>query len=446
MLTLSMPLLSTDLVSRLRGKMILAPLTRGGNLPYRRLCADFGMDSSFSEMVYARQLLKNEGIELARMRRAPGETTFGVQIATNEIDEGVAAAKMAAASGADWVDLNCGCPIYEATRRGLGAALLRKPHKLEQLVAGIAAGSSLPLSVKVRTGEFRNALNVRDVASRLRDAGAAMVTIHGRTMEDRYKRPADWDVIAQVVADGAGSGVGVVGNGDILTHYDARRRLDESGVDAVMVGRGALIKPWVFQEFERGEPWEPSAAERVEIMRRLVVYMKEHFGDDARGRKKAWAFLPWHLDWFARYLPLPEAEWGAFSREEPLMQMRRPPLPADLPALDRLLASRAPGAHDAMSGLLWEAASDAAAVDALRNFAEGGGLAEVEAAAAAEAEAEEEELANVGQAYSGGLKKQRRRRAAPVIRTPQEIAALRAQRALKRKLTGAAPHVEGTRR
>ena len=128
------------------------------------------------------------------------------------------------------------------------------------------------------------------------------------------------------------------------------------------------------------------------------------------------------------------------------MQMRRPPLPADLPALDRLLASRAPGAHDAMSGLLWEAASDAAAVDALRNFAEGGGLAEVEAAAAAEAEAEEEELANVGQAYSGGLKKQRRRRAAPVIRTPQEIAALRAQRALKRKLTGAAPHVEGTRR
>ena len=85
------------------------------------------------------------------------------------------------------------------------------------MVAGIAAGSSLPLSVKVRTGEFRNALNVRDVASRLRDAGAAMVTIHGRTMEDRYKRPADWDVIAQVVADGAGSGVGVVGNGDILT-------------------------------------------------------------------------------------------------------------------------------------------------------------------------------------------------------------------------------------
>ena len=336
--------------------------------------------------------------------------------------------------------------FLDALARLEPAALLRKPHKLEQLVAGIAAGSSLPLSVKVRTGEFRSALNVRDVASRLRDAGAAMVTIHGRTMEDRYKRPADWDVIAQVVADGAGSGVGVVGNGDILTHYDARRRLDESGVDAVMVGRGALIKPWVFQEFERGEPWEPSAAERVEIMRRLVVYMKEHFGDDARGRKKAWAFLPWHLDWFARYLPLPEEEWGVFSREEPLMQMRRPPLPADLPALDRLLASRAPGAHDAMSGLLWEAASDAAAVDALRNFAEGGGLAEVEAAAAAEAEAEEEELANVGQAYSGGLKKQRRRRAAPVIRTPQEIAALRAQRALKRKLTGAAPHVEGTRR
>ena len=164
---------TSPLATRLHNQMILAPLTRGGNLPYRRLCADFGCDASFSEMTYARNLLKNEGIELARMRRAPGETTFGVQIATNEIEEGVAAAKMAAASGADWVDLNCGCPIYEATRRGLGAALLRKPHKLEQLVAGIAAGSSLPLSVKVRTGEFRNALNVRDVASRLRCCGLA---------------------------------------------------------------------------------------------------------------------------------------------------------------------------------------------------------------------------------------------------------------------------------
>ena len=252
------------------------------------------------------------------------------------------------------------------------------------------------------------------MASRLRDAGAAMVTIHGRTMEDRYKRPADWDVIAQVVADGAGSGVGVVGNGDILTHYDARRRLDESGVDAVMVGRGALIKPWVFQEFERGEPWEPSAAERVEIMRRLVVYMKEHFGDDARGRKKAWAFLPWHLDWFARTLPLPEEEWGAFSREEPLMQMRRPPLPADLPALDRLLASRA-SRDDSMVAPCCRPRGQRRTPPAVEQPClrrSSGGLAEVEAAAAAEAEAEEERVFHFRASPNlRKIKKQRRRRA-----------------------------------
>ena len=177
--------------------MILAPLTRGGNLPFRRLCVDYGMEVSFGEMVFARNLLhehkrSHSGVEHSRLRRAPNEKFFGVQIATNSIEEGLAAARIVAESGADFIDLNCGCPIYEATRRNLGSALLRKPERLAGLVEGLEAGSALPLSVKVRLAAMGGEVNIDEVAGRLYDAGAAALTIHGRTATDRCAKAADW--------------------------------------------------------------------------------------------------------------------------------------------------------------------------------------------------------------------------------------------------------------
>ena len=303
--------------------MILAPLTRGGNLPFRRLCADYGMEVSFGEMIYARNLLKGNRQEAARLRRAANEEFFGVQIATNDIEEGLRAAHIVAKSGADFIDLNCGCPIYEATRRNLGSALLRKPERLASLVEGLVGGSSLPVSVKVRLAAEGGAVNIREVASGLYDAGAAAVTIHGRTASDRYTKAADWSVIARVVDDcrARGGGMPVVGNGDLLSHSDARGQMAASGVDAVMVGRGALTKPWLFGEFAQQQTWEPTAEERVAVYRQLTAYMKEHFGDDARGRAKAWHFLPWHLDFFRRHVAaqhLPEGvEQGEPTRPQP---------------------------------------------------------------------------------------------------------------------------------
>ena len=314
----------SSLSSRLSGQMVLAPLTRGGNLPFRRLCAEFGAEVTLGEMIFARQLLKGDVIERARLRRASNEQVFGVQIATNDVEEGVGAAKLAAAAGADWVDLNCGCPIHEATRRGLGSAMLRQPVRLERLVRGIAAGSPLPVSVKVRLASEGGDVNVREVVGRLRAAGAAAVTIHGRTAEARYSKAADWRLIAECVEDNAeaGGGMPLLGNGDLLTQYEAHGRMAQSGVDGVMVGRGALIKPWIFKEFRDRRAWEPSAAERVAVYRQLACFMKEHFGDDAKGRRKAWYFLPWHFDFLSRYRPLPEEEFGERAAAAPLMQTR----------------------------------------------------------------------------------------------------------------------------
>ena len=192
---------ASPLSEPLQGKMILAPLTRGGNLPFRRLCVDYGMEVSFGEMVYARSLLKGNRKEQTLLRRAPNEQFFGVQIATNDIEEGLAAAKIVAESGANFIDLNCGCPIYEATRRGLGSHLLRNPARLASLVEGIAGGSSLPVSVKVRLAAMGGEVNINEVAGALYEAGAAALTIHGRTASDRYTKAADWGVIARVVDD-----------------------------------------------------------------------------------------------------------------------------------------------------------------------------------------------------------------------------------------------------
>ena len=198
----------------------------------------------------------------------------------------------------------------------MGARLLRSPTKLARLVSGIAEEiAPFPLTVKIRTGMEESKVNCLQVAQEMEAAGAAAVTLHGRAMkvrntafgprrggprtdldafprQARYSKPADWAMI-----DGVARGLGIplIGNGDLLTAYDISRRFAESGCSAVMVGRGALVAPWIFKEWKDGASWFPTTEERVEVYYTLVRYMKEHFGDDEKGRKKAFYFLPWHF-------------------------------------------------------------------------------------------------------------------------------------------------------
>lgn len=218
------------------------------------------------------------------------------------------------------------------------------------------------------------------------------------------------------------------------------------------MGRGALTKPWIFQEFASGESWEPTASERVLVYRRLACYMKEHFGDDERGRKSSFYFLPWHFDFLCRYKPLPEDVYGEASRVSPLMQTRFEPLPPDAPPLDKLLSHTDSRAHELVAGALWEASSDEDAIRSLSALAESDELAQINLGASVDV-AEDTELANIpdserstGSGAGGRPKKQRRQRARPPQRTEEEIAALRAVRAAKRERLGTPPHIEGDRR
>eukprot|EP00535_Pseudo-nitzschia_heimii_P007311 CAMPEP_0197180166 /NCGR_PEP_ID=MMETSP1423-20130617/4868_1 /TAXON_ID=476441 /ORGANISM="Pseudo-nitzschia heimii, Strain UNC1101" /LENGTH=424 /DNA_ID=CAMNT_0042630197 /DNA_START=371 /DNA_END=1645 /DNA_ORIENTATION=+ len=412
--------------------MILAPLTRGGNLPFRRLCAEFGMDASVSEMIYARSLLKGDPVEKARLRRWREESTFGVQFATNQISEGVDAIRQAQAMGADFCDLNCGCPIHEVTRRGLGSSLLRSPKKLHKLVKGMVESTDIPITVKIRLGCEADSINCLENVRALREAGAAAITIHGRTAQQGYSKNADWELIRQAVKETNDAGYGhipIIGNGDILTHYEARRRIEETGVDSVMVGRGALCKPWIFKEFNENKMWAPDAKERVQIYRALAVYMKDHFGDDAMGRKKSWNFLPWHFEFLSRYTPFPEEEFGIKSIHRPLIQSRMES-PGHTDPLNILLADRCSDTHNVIASILWESDSDELAVNKLNDFAESHEFKKILRKGSVLSEGDKV-LANLS---TGGTKLSKRRGRKPgPKRTDEEIARIRAERAAKKK-------------
>ena len=343
----------------------LAPLTKGGNLPFRRLCLDFGAQITMSEMAYARQVVRRSKSELALLRKHPDETCFGVQLAARDPEEAIAAGKEAVARGASFVDLNCGCPIHDVVRRGMGATLLQRPQALARLVAAMVAGLPVPVTVKLRSGWSEEEINAPELARLLEEAGAAAVTLHARTREQRYTKGADWSLIRQLVTERR---IPIIGNGDILTYYEAKARQAESGCAAVMLGRGVLIKPWLFAEIARGESILPTATERIAIYRRLAVYMKQHFRDDAKGRERTMRFLPWHLGFFCRYRPLPESEWLAASQQHPLLQTRMPAEP-DLPLLEQLLRDPREEVHARLADALWEASSDDDAVARLTTIA-----------------------------------------------------------------------------
>ncbi|MBI5851157.1 MAG: tRNA-dihydrouridine synthase family protein [Planctomycetes bacterium] len=346
--------------------VILAPLTKGGNLPFRRLCVEFGASITMSEMAYARQVVRGSRTERALLRKHASETCFGVQIAASKPEDAVAAGKIAVENGARFVDLNCGCPIHDVVRRGMGATLLQRPAALQRIVAAMVTGLGVPVTVKLRSGWKEDEINAPEIARLCEDAGAAAITLHARTREQRYTKSADWGLVKRLVEE---RGIPVVGNGDVLTWHEARDRRAESGCASVMLGRGVLIKPWLFKELVEKKTWLPTAQERVEVYARFVAHCREHFGADEKGKKKASFFLPWHFGFFCRWRPMPEAMFEERAKSYPLMQTRVD-TDGELPPLERILRDPREDVHRSIAGIFWEASDAAAACAALESLAE----------------------------------------------------------------------------
>ncbi|MFH1843979.1 MAG: tRNA-dihydrouridine synthase family protein [bacterium] len=330
------------------GKIALAAMATGGNLPYRRLCREFGADLTCSEMIMADKLKRGSRSELPLLRSHESETSFGIQLCGKSPETMAEAALLALDAGCHWLDLNFGCPIDLVVRRGAGAAMLKKPAKLGRIVAAVRAVCPLPLSVKIRAGWSAKKINAVAVARICEGAGADAVMLHGRTREARYRYSADWDLINQVAETVS---IPVVGNGDILTPWDLEQRLDGTAVSSVLVARGALIKPWIFTELHRRESIPYRIASRWQVMRRYCEFATEYFGDDEKGQIRVKRFFLWHLGFWHRYRPFNRADFEA-ALPAPLIQTR-----CDDPVGDddcRLLASSDPDDHE----LIWRRVLD----------------------------------------------------------------------------------------
>ena len=237
-------------LSELPGSLVLGPMTKGSNLPYRRLCVELGARVTVSEMTVARRLKQKRRSEFALIRRAPDEPCFGVQLAGNQPDEMAWAAALAVSRGAEFVDVNLGCPIDYFTSKGLGAALARQPKRVQRIVEEMVRGvPGVPVTVKFRLGWNADNLNYLDVAKAAVDGGAAALFVHGRTRDARYRTAADWNAVGEVVR---AVPVPVIGNGDVLFPHDVDAARARSGCAAVMAARGVLIKPWLYREMHEG--------------------------------------------------------------------------------------------------------------------------------------------------------------------------------------------------
>lgn len=288
-----------SLREHLTGAIVLAPLTRGSNLPYRRLCVEHGARVTLSEMSVVRNLRKGRKMDFAILRRAPEEGFFGVQLIDANPEDLEWAAGLAEARGADFVDLNLGCPMDPFTNRGMGAALGRQPNRIQRAVEAMKRGvQKVPVTVKMRLGWNEDQRNFLDQARAAVEGGADALFVHGRTRSARYRGPVDWDAIGEVVA---AVSVPVVGNGDILFPEDVERARARSGCVGVMTGRGALIKPWIFRE-EPGSA-DPSPLDRLELYRRYGALAREHWCAGHRAESIVREFLCWHLQFWCRFRP-----------------------------------------------------------------------------------------------------------------------------------------------
>lgn len=319
---------------------ILAPMAGITNSPFRRLMRRMKSSMVVSELVSANGIEHASQKTLDLLRFHEEERLVGLQIFGEHTDALCLAARRVEALGADFVDLNLGCPVPKVTKRGAGSAMCRDPISLGKTLRAMVESVKIPVTIKIRTGWDATTRNALDVVHAATDAGVAWVAIHGRTRAQGYSGEADWDFIGEVKAK---SSLPIIGNGDIHTAELAVRRARDYGVDAVMIGRGALRNPFLFEQslaLWRGESCAPPSPERyVELIRQQRGLFAETY--PARSAMiHARKFLAWYSAGFpgchefrSRVFKVAEPEqlWGEAeefflrsARERDLRYMSQP--------------------------------------------------------------------------------------------------------------------------
>lgn len=277
--------------------VFLAPMAGVTDMPFRVLCREQGCGLVCTEMVSAKGMYYGDLKTHQLTYLDSSELPAAVQIFGSEPDIMAEAARILNDSNAAFIDINMGCPTPKIVKNGEGSALMRNPALAGRIVRAVVNASKKPVTVKIRKGWDEDSVNAVEIARISEENGAAAVTVHGRTRQQFYGGKADWSIIREVKRSVS---IPVIGNGDINGPADAKRMINETGCDAVMVGRAARGNPWIFKsirhylETGRDIP-EPSAQERIEMLIRHLELMIGH-----KGERTGIMQMRKHIAWYVK--------------------------------------------------------------------------------------------------------------------------------------------------
>ena len=305
----------------IKEKAALAPLAGVADRAFRELCRGYGAAYTVCEMASAKGISLGDKKSAELLSITETERPAGSQIFGNSPETMAIAAKKALEFNPDFIDINMGCPAPKVASSGGGALLMKNPLLAADIVKAVVEASTVPVTVKMRSGWDDNNINAVELAKRCEDAGAAAITVHGRTKVQMYAPPVNTDIIKQVKA---AVKIPVIGNGDVIDGPSAAKLMEETGCDMVMIGRGALGRPWVFSqinaylEHEVLLP-EPTVTEKMLVMLKHIEKLCEYKGERV-GIREARKHAAWYtkgLHGAANY----RARIGLISSVEELRQI-----------------------------------------------------------------------------------------------------------------------------
>ncbi|MFA7227904.1 MAG: tRNA dihydrouridine synthase DusB [Melioribacteraceae bacterium] len=278
-------------------KLFLAPMAEVTDSSFRKICKEYGSGITFTQMVSAEGVIKNNFETLRHFSFNRSEKPIGVQVLGNDPGILFEAAKEISKHRPDLIDLNCGCPVEKVCSKNMGSALLDDPKTIGKLVRKMVDGANgVPVSVKIRLGKDKTRINVLDNARAVQENGASLIFVHARTRADKYDTDADWNWLKKVKEE---LSIPVVGNGSLFSPHDVKEMLDFTGCDSAMIARGALGNPFIFSRFNRlmetgKDPGEPDSTVVLKTVLQHINNLESEFGEllalDKAKKHSIWYF------------------------------------------------------------------------------------------------------------------------------------------------------------
>lgn len=227
--------------------VFLAPMEDVTDMDFRLLCKQFGADMVYTEFVSSDALIRHVNKTKQKLTICDAERPVAIQIYGREVDAMVEAARICEEAQPDIIDINFGCPVKKVAGKGAGSGMMKTPDLMVEITREVVKAVKLPVTLKTRLGWDHDSKIIVELAEELQDVGIQALTIHGRTRSQMYRDNADWSLIADV-KNNQRMHIPIIGNGDVTTPDECKLRFDQTGVDAVMIGRGAIGNPWIFKE------------------------------------------------------------------------------------------------------------------------------------------------------------------------------------------------------